>query len=179
VTTTTTLYAAAVAAYFLGCIAYLLLRKLSSATTDPSLEEIRLSCQAWWQPNQPFNRLLDPIMSRFPGESGRFEAEIRVIQRTQRRVFRYYLHDMVQDFDIIHRALRYLLTQSSTDRPDLASVIARQRIQFYRCLLVIQFRLALHACGFDTVPTLDLVSALQSLQNELPQLMPATAMSPA
>ena len=176
--TTTILCAAAVGAYFLGCIVYLLLRKLSGATTDPSLEEIRLSCQAWWQPNHPFNRLLDPNEISFLRDSGLSEAKIRIFRRTRRRVFRYYLHDIVQDFYTVDRALRYLLTQSSTDRPDLASVIARQRIQFYRCLLVIQFRLALHACGFDSVPTLDLASALQSLQNELHQLMPATAMSP-
>jgi hypothetical protein len=177
--TTAILSAAAVVAYFLGSIAYLLLRKLSATAADFSLSEMRVSGNAWWQPNHPFNRLLDPKEIDLLRNSGLSKARIRVFRRARRRIFRYYLHDVVQDFNTVHRALRYLLTQSVTDRPDLASMMARQRLQFYRCLLAIHFRLALHACGFDTVPTLDLVSAVQNLQTELQQLLPATVASPA
>jgi hypothetical protein len=57
------------------------------------------------------------------------------------------LRSLAGDFNTIQRALNLALVQSNTDRPDLAAEIARQKVKFYRNLLVAEAWLTLHACG--------------------------------
>ena len=129
----------------------------------------------WMYPQHPFNRLLDPADFAFLRTSGLSRRRLRVFRRARRRIFRYYLDDIVRDFNAVSHTLRYLQAHSSRDRPDLAALIAKEQTRFYRSLLQVHCCLVLHACGFDSISTREMVRALGSLQIELYRLVPVPA----
>jgi len=65
------------------------------------------------------------------------------------------------------------MVQSAQDRPDLASMLVRQRITFTLHLMMAEFGLTLHAVGIGGVDVSKLVAALDSMRLELNGLMAA------
>ena len=57
---------------------------------------------------------------------------------------------------------------------DLAAELAKQRLTFYRGLVLVEFRLAVHRWGFK-LPAIDLLQPLEILQTELRMLATAGA----
>ncbi|MBI1789002.1 MAG: hypothetical protein HYR60_15840 [Acidobacteria bacterium] len=88
--------------------------------------------------------------------------------RVQRRsIFRGYLRRLKRDFHCLHRAARLVALYSSEDRPDLAQVLARQRLAFSLALLAVEWRLCLHWLGADAVDARGLVEALEAMHRQV------------
>ena len=125
-----------------------------------------------WRNYKPIQRLLDPADFNYLRRKGMGADRIRKLRSERRRIYRLCLRSLAADFNQVHRALSLLMVHSHADRPDLAAELARQRFVFYRNLLLVEFRLTLHACGVE-MPTIDLCAPLAFLQAELQQLSPS------
>ncbi len=132
-----------------------------------------------WKVYPPIQRLLDPADLRYLRQRGVGEEQIQKLRSERRQIFRLCLRSMVRDFKRTEFAVKLLMVQSAADRPDLAEELARQRFALYRNLIKAQTWLMMHACGFDTVVSLDLLQPLKIMQAQLQQLAatPQFAMS--
>src|SRR5690242_580027 len=94
---------------------------------------------------RPMLRLLsqDEIetLQRQPGFTPKAEASFR---RSRCRIYRSYLASLNQDFNRISVALKILMVQSSSDRPDLAATLLRTRLAFNAALIHAHFRAILY-----------------------------------
>ena len=149
---------------------------LSSGRSLPSsIEWIQEVCASRYR---PMERLLGTEDLDFlASQPGYTRQMARRLRSERRKAFRGYLRCMRRDFDHVCLALQLLMANSTIDRPDLASVLVKQKATFHMAMLAVEFRLALHACGIDRmVDVRDLVGALDALGGELRQLVPvATA----
>jgi hypothetical protein len=155
-----------------GAIIVLLLRTfyipgISCAKTS---EEMDLS----WRDYRPLHRLLDPADFEFLRRRGIGEARIKKLIVERRGIYRLCLRSLASDFKAVHRTLNMVLIQSRVDRPDLAAELAKQRLTFYRNLMLVEFRLAVHRWGFK-MPSVDLLQPLEVLQTQLRMLAAAGA----
>ena len=130
-----------------------------------------------WRDYRPLQRLLDPADFEFLRSRGVAEVKIRKLRRERRAIYRLCLRSLAADFNRIQQALSLILVQSQTDRPDLAAQLASQKMTFYRGLLLAEASLAMHACGIDSIPSVDLLSPFTALQDQLRQLSPAAALA--
>ncbi len=123
---------------------------------------------------RPMERLLRSEDFQFlASQPGCTRQLARRLRTERRKVFRSYLYAMKRDFNRVCLALQVLMANSAVDRPELASVLVKQKTTFQLAILAVEFRLALHACGFDRmVDVRDLVGALDILGSELRQLVP-------
>jgi hypothetical protein len=93
--------------------------------------------------------------------------------RVQRcNLFRDYLRHLSEDYGKLLAGLRLIMTQSGTDRPDLAKVLVRNRVLFAVALCQIEFRLGLYVLGIGNAEgvkrdVLGLVDALNILRGQL------------
>jgi hypothetical protein len=156
-----------------GGVCFKLLRKLMNP--EVSSEDMNAWIELRWQNWRPLERLLDPNEFEFLRRQGLDKARINELHAKRRTLFRMYLRRLTHEFNTAHSALQLLMVHSDCDRPDLAQMLATQRIQFYRGLLGVEFRLALNAGGFETVPSLDLIRPLETLRNEFCRLAPVTS----
>jgi hypothetical protein len=157
-----------------GLVIVLLLRNTRVGRTPRPewSEDIDLS----WRDYRPLHRLLDPADFDYLRRRGISERRIQKLRAERRKIYRLCLRSLAQDFGRLHSILRLLLMDSRLDRPDLVAELARQQIIFRRNLLLAQFRLLLHCCGFRIVPCIDLVKPLEILQSQLQMLaVPAAA----
>jgi hypothetical protein len=127
-----------------------------------------------WRDYRPLHRLLDPADFDFLRRRGVSEARIRTLVAERRKIYRLCLRSLASDFNSVHRTMTLVLIQSKVDRPDLAAELANQRIAFYRSLVLVEFRLAVHRWGFK-LPTVDLLQPLEILQSQLRMLATAGA----
>jgi hypothetical protein len=123
--------------------------------------------------NYPVSRLLDPADFEYLRRRGVSEANVRKLRAERRNIFRLCLRSLAMDFNRVQGALKIMLVQSTHDRPELATLLATQRVLFYRNLLLVEAWLVLHACGFDQMPAIDVLQPLQIIQAQLRQLAPA------
>jgi len=98
---------------------------------------------------------------------------LRKKHRAQRcRIFRGYLRDLTEDYGKLLAGLRLIMTQSGSDRPDLARALARNKVIFTVALCRIDFRVRLYALGIGKAESvkldvLGLVDALNILRGQL------------
>ena len=122
---------------------------------------------------QPMLRMLDAgelrFLSRQPGFTPQLEAQFR---RQRCEVFRGYLRSLSRDFTRVSIALKLLMVQASSDRPDLAATLVRTRLAFTFGLLAIHFRLILYSFGLTTVNASDLLRLFDGMRLELRTLIP-------
>lgn len=123
---------------------------------------------------QPMLRLLGEEELRFvrsqPGFTPRMEAQFR---RQRCEVFRGYLRSLSSDFNRVSIALKLLMVQASTDRPDLAETLVRTRIAFTLALLAAHFHVVLYSFGLGTVNASQLLHLFNSMRVELRTLVPS------
>jgi len=113
---------------------------------------------------RPMLRLLDDEELRFLRSQPGFTPKIVAQFRRQRcQIFRGCLRSLSIDFGRICMALKLLMLQASTDRPDLASALIRGQVAFACGVLVVHVRLALYTCGIGTVDVTELVKSIQDL----------------
>jgi hypothetical protein len=160
----------ALAALLLGVATVLLLRTFFTTCISyaQSFDRADLS----WRDYRPLQRLLDPADFDFLRRRGVAEGKIRKLRRERRQIYRLCLRSLAADFNQIQRALSLVLVHSQADRPDLAALLARQKVTFYRNLLLAEASLVLHACGIEKIPTVDLLRPFTAVQEQLRQLAP-------
>jgi hypothetical protein len=98
-----------------------------------------------------------------PGISRKLRAE-------RRRIFRHYLRCLSRDFDRLLAAAKLVLVHAAQDRPDLATMLLKQRLIFGYAMAVVRVRLALQTVGVGTVDVRRLVGSLESMRDQLRML---------
>ena len=109
----------------------------------------------------------------FPGNS-----QLRQIRSERRSLFRIYLRELRADHARIVGAIREVLVESERDLPDLAKALYRCQVMFLLAMMLIEFKLQLHALGVGTVDARSLVAALDGLQLQLQDLVFVQAVIP-
>jgi hypothetical protein len=124
---------------------------------------------------QPMLRLLNPqdldFLRSQPGFTRKMERGFR---RQRCEIFRGYLIQLEGDFQRVCTALKLVMVQSNTDRPDLAATLLRQQVWFKAGMLAVHFRLLLYGCG-GTVEVAGLLKLFDGMRLELRSLVPASA----
>ena len=122
---------------------------------------------------RPMERLLSDADADFLASQPRFRGETTWrFRRERRRIFRGYLECLQQDFDRASTALQIMMIQSTYDRPELGLVLLRQKAIFQAALLRVQFRLLMHACGWNQAVDLGTLGAsLDVLSGELRRMI--------
>jgi hypothetical protein len=147
------------------------LRKLTAAASASATEE------DWqWIPFQavsierylPMERLLSERDFRYLEACGRFgKKRLHRLRLERRQAFRTYVAYLTLDYARIAAAIKLLIVNSPEDRPDLAGVLARQRLLFTAALARTEFLLALHALGIGNPSGCHLMEALQQTSSIL------------
>jgi len=154
-------------ALFLTSAVVLLLRTFSTSLVShaESFDEPDFS----WR-DYPVSRLLDPADFDFLRSRGIDEARIRKLRTERRKIFRLCLRSLAREFNQVQVTLKIAIMRSTEDRPGLATFLAKQKMVFYRNLLLVEGSLVLHACDFDRMPAVDLLLPLRTMQAQLRQL---------
>jgi hypothetical protein len=122
----------------------------------------------------PMERLLDEADIAFLKSQPGYEPGMaRGLCRSRRKILRMYLHNVAQDFNRLHLALRLAVLDSPHDRADLAGVLVKLKLVFYVNLAAVHVRLALHSLGIGTVDVRGLVSTLETMRTDLQGLAQA------
>jgi len=123
---------------------------------------------------RPMMRLLDGEDLEFlrsqPGFTPRMATKLR-IQRCQ--IFRGYLRCLSADFGRVCAAIKVLMLQSRSDRPDLAVALVKSQVAFASGMISVQFRLFLYRWGLCSVDVSSLVTMFDVMRLELRTLVPA------
>lgn len=123
----------------------------------------------------PMLRLLDEtelrVLHSHSGTTPQLAARFR---RERCRIFRNYLRCLTADFSRVSAALKLLMTQAGTDRPDLASLLIRAQVSFAACLLLVRVQVAFYALGFGRVNAGALLQAFERIRLELRTIVPRT-----
>lgn len=124
---------------------------------------------------RPMLRLLDGgdlnFLSSQPGFTPHAAARVRK-QRCQ--IFRGYLRCLSNDFNRVCLAIKILMLQARDDRPDLATLLLRNRISFAANMATVYFRLFLYRWGFGGVDVTRLVKTFDAMRVQLQVLAPVT-----
>jgi hypothetical protein len=127
-----------------GCCAFHFLIRLNSLDAGA----VAHIPQAVSRPYKPMLRLLSQndlqLVSSSPGLK-------RGLRAQRRRIFRSYLRCLSRDYSRLLGGVRWIMVNSAADRPDLAILLSRQRRAFAIAMCRIEWKLALHAMGFDNV----------------------------
>lgn len=126
---------------------------------------------------RPMLRLLDDaelccLCARKPKVAADF-------RRARYQIFRSHLRALTVDFHRVCTALKLLMIQASTDRPDLASTLFRSQVAFACGMVVVRARLLLYSWGIGTVDLSSLLKLLDGMQLQLRTILPAVMPSSA
>ena len=133
-----------------------------------------------WLPFQPVSSQGYSPMERLLGRSdfdflrahrGFDRQRLRGLRTRRRELFRAYLACLSLDYTRTCAAIKMLMVQSAYDRPDLSSLLLRQRFQFTLGMVGAEFSLALHPLGINTWSIRHLIGALRALEPELNELV--------
>ena len=129
---------------------------------------------------RPMMRLLDgsdmAFLRSHPGFTPKLASHIR---KEHCRAFRGYLQCLQNDFQSVCWAMKVLMLQSQTDRPDLAALLLRSQFAFSCTVLQLQVRVALHSHGIGTVSVGGLLKQFDGMRLELRSLTPVASSSAA
>ena len=129
---------------------------------------------------RPMMRLLDGSDQAFlRSQSGYTPALAARLRKEHCQAFRGYLKCLQTDFQAVCWAIKTLMVQSQTDRPDLASLLLRSQVSFGLGVLQLRVRVTLYSAGIGTVSVGDLLKHFDGMQLELRSLTPAAMSSAA
>jgi hypothetical protein len=124
---------------------------------------------------RPMLRLLNSADIEFlrsqPGYSRSMESTLR---RQRCQVFNGYLRCLNADFQRVCMALKIVMAQSESDRPDLAGALIHQQVMFASGMLSVYCRLALYRCGVCNVEVSGLIRIFDGMRSELCTLVPSS-----
>ncbi|MBX9603876.1 MAG: hypothetical protein K2X35_22910 [Bryobacteraceae bacterium] len=113
-------------------------------------------------------RLFEDADFRFLESSPGYHPQIAKRLRERRmRVLRMLLRRIKSDFLRMHEAARVAILFSREDRPELAAILMRQRLNFALQLAGVELRLLLAELGIGNVPRTGLVATLDSMRAQL------------
>ena len=125
---------------------------------------------------RPMLRMLDGDDIEFlrsqPGFTPAMATKLRA-QRTQ--IFRGYLKSLETDFARVCSAIKLIMVQCKTDRPELAETLLQQQLSFACSMFGVRLRLQLYSWGICGVDVSQLVKLFDSMRLELRTLVPATS----
>lgn len=120
---------------------------------------------------RPMLRLLSDGDLDFAGINPQLKGKVGA---RRREIFRGYLTCLTKDYARLLSGVRRMMVESGVDRPDLAKVLAKNRLMFALALCRIELHLQLHALGVGKVDVSGLVEALDALRNTVSVMTPAT-----
>lgn len=124
---------------------------------------------------RPMLRMLADDDQRYlKGQPGFSGASLRQFRAHRCEIIRGYLRWLESDFARISMALRVLMVQSHSDRPDLAVFLIRQKFAFHLGILAIEAHLKVYRWGLTRIDVSSVLSAFDSLRVELRQMVPAS-----
>lgn len=126
----------------------------------------------------PMTRLLESKDFEFlRGQKGYTPEMGRRLRRQRAQAFRGYLQLLESDFNRVAAALRLILTQSTHDRPELASALLHRRLTFVYRVTEVELRLALFRIGWHGVDGAELIRLFDGIRLELRTLVPQSSMA--
>jgi hypothetical protein len=93
-------------------------------------------------------------------------------RRERCRVLRGYLCSLKTDFTRVVAALKLVMTQATSDRPDLAALLIRSQATFAACMVLAHVQLLLYGFGIGTVSVGALLNVFEGIRLELRTLVP-------
>lgn len=128
----------------------------------------------------PMSRLLDDTELRFlcsrSGVTPKLAAQFR---RQRSLIFRGYLRSLTTDFTRVSAALKLVMAQAGSDRPDLASLLIRSQFPFAAGMVLVHVQPLLYTSGLGTVNVAALLKLLENMRIQLRTLIPGTVDSAA
>ena len=126
-------------------------------------------------------RLLDETDEKFLKSQLRFDRQTeKKFRATRIKIFRGYMHQLSADFERVSKAVKVLMVQSKTDRPDLAGLLMKQQFTFTFAIMTVECKLFLYGLGWRGVDAKALVEPLIEMRSQLQLLAgianPAAAM---
>lgn len=122
---------------------------------------------------RPMLRLLSDDEFRFLGNQDGMSPKLAAQFRRQRcQIFRGYLRSLSRDYSRVSIALKLLMMQANTDRPDLAEVLVRGRLAFTFAMLMAHTNLTLYSFGLGNVNVSELLRLFDGMRVELRSLVP-------
>jgi len=104
------------------------------------------------------------FLSRQPG----FDVSLyRKFRRDRLNIFKQYLNRLIIDFDRLHVAARFLLSQSSEDRSDLVSHLVWLRVRFGAAVIQAQISYGLCVLGFRCLAIKAAIRHLEEMSAQL------------
>lgn len=113
---------------------------------------------------RPMERLLSEADDNMVAGNSALRRKFRA---ERRKLFRRYLKCLTRDYGCLLNGIRLTMVQSGIDRPDLLRAVARNRIYFALAICRIEYRLALHAAGLGTVDISGVVTAFETLREQM------------
>ena len=124
----------------------------------------------------PMLRLLEDRDFQFLRSQKGFSPRIaRRLRRQRVQVLQGYLRMLEADFARASAALRLILTHSQWDRPELASLLLRRRLEFVFALTTVHCRIYLFRWGLSGVDVSSLIRLYDGVRLDLRMLMPDSA----
>lgn len=153
-----------------GCAVFHYVVRLNSLVATAAIPFPQTSCRTY----KPMLRLLSEDDFQFVASSPALRKQLRA---RRRQIFRSYLRCLARDYSRLFSGVRWIMVNSNVDRPDLAILLSRQRRAFALALCRIEWKLALHAAGFEHVKfdVSGMVSALDNLTGIVNVFTPAAA----
>ena len=90
-------------------------------------------------------------------------------KRERRRLFRWYLRELKNDFRRLHAQAREMVAQSGAESAGLVEVLMKQQMMFLRATTALEFRLALQAAGIGKVDVAPFLQLLERMRVDLAQ----------
>jgi hypothetical protein len=91
----------------------------------------------------------------------------RALRAKRRELFRGYLRCLTRDYAHLLAGVREAMVHAGMERPDLAKALVKNRVLFAIAICKVEFRLALHAAGSDSVEVSGLVDAFEVLRGQV------------
>ena len=161
--------AAAGALLLIAAAFFMLLRKIISPQRAECFDENWLG-EFSVARYRPMERLLAEddyeFLEHQPGYKPRIKRKLRAERRA---IYRDYLRSLTRDFERLYGAAQLLALTSAQDRPDLAAALLKQKWAFAFGMVMVHYRLLLHALGKGPVDIQVLVGPLDALRAQLQQ----------
>lgn len=124
---------------------------------------------------RPMLRLLNDTDLEFLCSRSSVTPEVVAdFRRARCRILRGYLRSLATDFTRVVAALKLVMTQASSDRPDLAALLIRSQAAFAACMVLAHLQLVLYGFGIGTVDVGTLLKVFEVMRLELRTLVPQT-----
>ncbi len=119
----------------------------------------------------PMERLLSREDFAFLSSQPGFDLSLqRKLRKERLKIFRQYLQRMIVDFNKLHCAARFAVSQSTEDHSELLPRLISLKLRFSISVLVAEFRYSLCWLGMNSLSARALLLQLQEMNFELAQV---------